>query len=269
MSSATKTLALLEFFSPERPSIGLSQLCRLAKRDKATTYRHLQALEDAGFVEQNDQTRQYRLGPALLKLAQVRELTVPRKLGAQSALEGLSKAIGETAHVTVLSGSKVYPLVDRESQRHSTRAIVDLATFPLHATASGLCALAFGPDHLFDYAIDRMEAYTPTTVVSPVALKASIDRVRALGFAHSNRGFERDVEGISAPLFGPGGQYAGAVSVACVATRFSDEIGHAIQDKLILASREITHNWGGFVPANIEALWAKTLSHSNSLEATS
>ena len=104
MSSVTKTLALLAFFSPSRPEIGLSQLCRLAKRDKATTYRHLQALEEAGFVEQSALTKMYRLGPALLQLAQVREATVPRKMGAEAALAALSDATGETAHVTVLSG---------------------------------------------------------------------------------------------------------------------------------------------------------------------
>ena len=79
MSSATKALKLLSYFSTARPEIGLSQLCRLAQRDKATTYRHLQSLEAVGFVEQNPMTRQYRLGPALMHLSQVREITVPRK----------------------------------------------------------------------------------------------------------------------------------------------------------------------------------------------
>jgi len=108
MSSTSKTLALLAYFSPAQPEIGLSQLCRQAGRDKATTYRHLQALEDAGFVEQNPATKHYRLGPALLQLAQIREETVPRKAGAETVLDGLVDTTGETAHVSVLSGTTVY-----------------------------------------------------------------------------------------------------------------------------------------------------------------
>ncbi|WP_405108304.1 helix-turn-helix domain-containing protein [Phaeobacter sp. BS52] len=121
MSSATKTLALLSHFSADRPEIGLSQLCRIAGRDKATTYRHLQALETAGFVEQNPTTKHYRLGPAVLQLAQVREATVPRKLGAQLPLSQLADVTGETAHVSVVSGSTLYALASCRiaSSRHT------------------------------------------------------------------------------------------------------------------------------------------------------
>ena len=97
MSSATKTLELLAYFSTARPEIGLSQLYKLAQRDKATTYRHLQALEETGFVEQNPMTKQYRLGPAILQLAQTREATVPRKAGVEAPLFDLANATGETS----------------------------------------------------------------------------------------------------------------------------------------------------------------------------
>ena len=136
MSSAAKTLELLSFFSTARPEIGLSQMCRLARRDKATTHRHLQALEEAGLLEQSPLTRQYRLGPKLLQLAQTREATVPRKQAVMEPLAALAQATGETSHVTVLSGTTVYPLADCESNQHSTRAILDVPSFPLHATAS-------------------------------------------------------------------------------------------------------------------------------------
>ena len=53
MSSASKALELLSHFNTTRPEIGLSDMCRLAGRDKATTYRHLQVLEAAGFVEEH------------------------------------------------------------------------------------------------------------------------------------------------------------------------------------------------------------------------
>ncbi len=269
MSSVTKTLALLAYFSPSRPEIGLSQLCRLAKRDKATTYRHLQALEDAGFIEQNATTKLYRLGPALLQLAQVRELTVPQKVGAEAALAALSDATGETAHVTVLSGSTVYPLASHESQLHGTRAIMDVQTFPLHATASGLCALAFGPDTLFDIAVSKMESYTANTVTTPVELRKIVARIADTGFGYANRSYEDEIQGVSAPIFDQSGQYAGAVSVACVATRFTPELEQIIKQKLVAASRDITRSWGGVLPSSIEASWTRSLSHPHTLENAS
>ena len=269
MSSAAKTLELLGFFSATRPEIGLSQLCRLAGRDKATTHRHLQDLESAGYVEQNPQTKQYRLGPIVLQLAQTREITVPRKSGAEPALSKLADATGETAHVTVLSGTTAYPIASCESPKHSTRAIIDIKTFPLHATASGLCALAFGPSELTAVACGNLQIFTPTTIQTPDELALAIQSVRDTGFGRTNRSFEREICSVSAPIFDQTGLFAGAVSVASVATRFTPTLEHCIQQNLIVASREITRNWGGTVPEEIEAVWATSLSQSHISEAAS
>lgn len=269
MSSAAKTLELLSHFSDLTPEVGLSKLCRLAGRDKATTYRHLQALEEAGFVEQNSATKAYRLGPALLQLAQLRERTVPRKAGVEQALQALAEATGETVHVTVLSGTTLYALHQVESIKHSTRVMIDVQTFPFHATASGLCALAFGPDDLMRVAVENLTRFTDETVTTAAALSSEVETARARGFSLCSGGFEEDVHSISAPLFDQSATFAGTVTVACVATRITDALTEAIHQHLALASRNITHNWGGTVPPTIEAAWAKTLIHMPVLERTS
>ncbi|MFK7835967.1 MAG: IclR family transcriptional regulator [Sulfitobacter sp.] len=269
MSSATKSLELLSYFSATRPEIGLSQLYRLAKRDKATTYRHLQALEGVGFVEQNPQTKGYRLGPALLHLAQIRETTVPRKDGAQAALRTLADVTGETAHVSVLSGTTLYSLMSCASQQHATRAVIDITTHPLHATASGVCTLAFGPEVLFELALKTLDGFTANTPTSPQALAATVEKVRQTGFGVAEKTFEDEIYGISAPIFDQTGSLAGTISVASVASRFTQQLETVIKTNLIRASREITHNWGGTVPARVQAAWVISLSQSTALEPAS
>ncbi len=269
LSSTTKTLELLAYFSATRPEIGLSQFCKLAKRDKATTYRHLQALEVSGFVEQNPTTKQYRLGPAILQLAQMREATVPRKAGVQSPLFELANATGETAHVTVLSGTTVYEFASCDSPKHGTRAIIDIQTFPLHATASGLCALAFGPNALMEVALGDLQKFTDTTATSSQDLNVLVQSIRTTGFARANRSFEDEVHGLSAPIFDQTGHFAGAVSVASVAARFTPDLDRTIRNELMIAARQISKNWGGSVPAQINAIWVKNLTSANVLEITS
>tara|TARA_R110002094_G_scaffold153682_4_gene141144 strand:+ start:853 stop:1656 length:804 start_codon:yes stop_codon:yes gene_type:complete len=258
MSSVTKTLELLSHFSAIRPEIGLSQMCRIAKRDKATTYRHLQSLESAGFIEQNPVTKLYRLGPALLQLAQIREATVPRKQGALAGLSRLANATGETAHASVLSGTTLYSLVSCDSPMHGTRAIIDIATLPLHATASGICALAFGPPALAETAVANLERFTDATVTTPADLDALVETARKTGFARADQSFEAEIQGISAPIFDQTENFAGAVSVACVASRFTPELENIIKAELAIASREISRNWGGCVPDHIETHWTRT-----------
>ncbi len=269
MSSAEKALSLLSHFSTERPEIGLSQLCRLAGRDKATTYRHLQALETVGFVEKTLATKQYRLGPALMQLAQVREVTVPRKEGAKPALTALAEVTGETAHVTVLSGQTLYGLCECESPRHVIRAVIDLNTFPLHATASGLCALAFGPADLFDAATRSLDSFTARTPTTENALRARVDATRKTGFGRGDQSYEEETLGLAAPIFDHTGHFAGSIAVACVAARFTADLEHIIKAELMTAARDITQNWGGTTPREIEAIWANTATHSTALEPMS
>ena len=262
LSSAAKTLELMAYFSTTRPEIGLSQLCKLAKRDKATTHRHLQALEKTGFVEKNPITKQYRLGPTVLQLAQTREATVPRKAGVQAPLFDLADATGETSHVTVLSGTTVYELMSCDSPKHGTRAIIDIQTFPLHATASGLCALAFGPEALIDVALNELQPFTRTTATTLEDLHAMVEAIRNTGFGRADRSFEDDVQGLSAPIFDQTGHFAGAVSVASVAARFTPDMERIIKTQLVITARQISNNWGGTVPAQIEAIWAKHFTPS-------
>ncbi|MEP5728276.1 MAG: IclR family transcriptional regulator [Sulfitobacter sp.] len=269
MSSASKALGLLSLFSETKPEIGLSEMCRLAKRDKATTYRYLQTLEKAGFVEQSATSKAYRLGPALLQLGRMREATVPRKAGAETALATLVEMTGETAHVSVLSGSTMFALMSRESPKHSTRAVIDITTFPLHATASGICAIAFGPDELFAAACENFQAFTDTTPMTAQAIETLVCMARTSGLARSDGRFEKDINSMSAPLFDHTGQFAGAVSVASVASRFTPEQENITKVATITASREITKSWGGAIPSDIENAWANALSSHPELDTTS
>ena len=269
MSSVIKALDLLNYFSATQPEIGLSHLCRLAGRDKATTHRHLQALELAGLVEQNSSTKQYRLGPAVLQLAQTREATVPRKSGTERPLRDLATVTGETAHAAVLSGTTLYGLAACESPRHATRAIIDLDRFPLHATASGLCALAFGPTGLMDTALSDFTKFTETTATTPDALQEALAAAHTTGFGRADRSYETEIHSLSAPLFDHAGQCAGAVSVASVATRFTPTLEQTIKQNLVIAARDITHNWGGTVPLTVETLWAKSCPAPQELEPAS
>ncbi|WP_319824401.1 IclR family transcriptional regulator [Thalassovita sp.] len=256
MSVIAKALELLEHFTASRPEIGLSQFRRIAKHDKATTYRYLQALEQAGFVEQNPLTKAYRIGPAVLHLAQMRELTVPRKEGAREAIDTLAAETGETAHLSVLSGTTLHALLARESDKHGIRAIIDIRTLPLHATASGNCALAFGPEDLFSAALQHMVAFTPNTTLTEDQLRTAVETARETGFGYSYGGLEQDVVGLAAPVFDETGLLAGTVAVASVASRMTPEAQDFIKTKLAAASREITHRWGGVLPATLQNCWS-------------
>ena len=73
MSTISKALTLLDAISRLEKEAGLSDIARHCGLDKATARRFLVELEKHGFVEQDMETRRYRLGgaPELLDAAAV------------------------------------------------------------------------------------------------------------------------------------------------------------------------------------------------------
>ena len=249
MSTVEKAYALLGFFSEEKPELGLSELRRLSGRDKATTYRYLEALERVGLLEQAPVTRTYRIGPAVLRLARLRERTMPRLSVVEALLPELADATGETVHASHLEGDRLVTLANRESSAHSTRVVIDIAELPLHATASGLVVLAYGPDRLREAAESRLEKFTPRTPSDPRSLNAAIAEARDTGIGRSIGAFEEDVHSLSVPLFDAAEQAAGAVAVAALASRMTPELERKIEAELIRIGRSITARWGGQIPS--------------------
>jgi len=260
LSTVSKAIDLLSWFSVERAQIGLAEFQRLTGRDKATTYRYLSALEESGLLEQDSQTRAYRMGPAVLRLAHVREATVPRRSGVRLVLPALAEATGELAHASILQGTSLVTLTDHASTRHSARVVLDEPVLPLHATGSGLAVLAVADHALLKATLKKLDRYTDKTHTSKAALEEAVQQTRQTGFGIIDQAYEEGVFGIGVPLFDSSNSVAGAVAVASVATRVTAESIDIIKRELITAARQITRSWGGTIPVKLDQLWDDTLS---------
>ena len=256
MSTVERAMQLLNYFENGRREIGLSEFRMLAGRDKATTYRHLCALESVGMIEQNLETRRYRIGPAVLRLARLREDSMPRLSGLRAALQTLSKATQETAHGSMLEGTVLRSMGYQEASEHSTRVIINIDVLPLHATASGLAVLAFSGPDLRKAALEDVAQFTAYTPASEAALDDALSLARATGFAVSDQGFELGVHGIAAPLFDESTKVAGAIAVAVPVGRMTAELGNRIRHELSSAARDVTKSWGGTLPDALLAAWS-------------
>jgi len=229
VSTVAKAVELMNFFSAECAELRLADFQRLTGRDKTTTYRHLTALTQSGLLEQDAVSRAYKMGPAVLKFAHVRELTVPRRAGVRSILPKLADVSGETAHASILQGEMLVTLADHTSDRHSIRVVLDDAVLPLHATASGMAVLAYSGDALIQKACENLTAFTEKTVTSRDRLEEQLDRVRSSGFGELDSGLEFGVSGIAVPLFDSTQSVSGAVGVASLTSRVTSELVRTIK----------------------------------------
>ena len=176
MGTITKALEMLNYFSRSAPELGLSEFVRLSGRDKATVHRHLVELAENGFLEQHPDSRAYRLGPAILRLATVRETTAPTRAVVLPLIAALADEVGELVHFSLIQGELLSPVSHVEPGRHGTQVHFDPSEMlPLHATASGLAVLAFGPRGLRDRVLaGPLAAHASATVTDGADLAADL-----------------------------------------------------------------------------------------------
>lgn len=257
MGTITKALNLLNHFSASRPEIGLTDFRKLSGQDKATVHRHLVELAANGFLEQNPGTKGYRLGPAILRLAAVRERLFPARTLVAPLVEQLAAELGELVHVSLREGDHLSPLYHHDALIHGTRVYFDEAELlPLHATASGLAMLAFGPEQLLtDLLRSPLKAWTRHSITSAKQLQASVKEVRENGIAFVDQGFEEHVSSFAAPVFGDRLEAIGTIAVAAPTVRMTEDLKSDIRRHLIRTAAEVTEKLGGLVPTDLQRIW--------------
>ena len=254
MGTVAKALSLLDYFNRSRPTIGLSELSRLSGQNKATVHRLLTELQGQGFVEQAGAAREYRLGPAFLRLAALREAAVPVRDLATQVLSELSDTTHETAHFSLLQNNLLSTLAYVYSPQHGTRVTMeDAEILTLHATGSGLAVLAFSPPEFVDGVLSKpLEKRTNHTLTDPKAIRALLPQIRAEGMAEGIGGFEDDTHSHAMPVFDATQQVIGAIAVAAPTARMTPDHQALIKRALRHHGLRLTRLLGGFPPDDFQ-----------------
>lgn len=253
MGTVSKAMTLLEAFSVVSPEIGLTELARAVAFDKATTLRLLRSLAAHGMVEKVELTKRYRLGPAVLRLARIREADFPFMESARPVLEGLSRNTGESCHITEASPNFMTSVLVVESGKAIRVTLTPGQHIPFHCTASGVAYLAFGPAGIVERILKKpLERLTPRTITKAVDLRKAVEATRKRGFSINRGEFDAETVSVAAPIMDEKGIAFGAVSVAAPASRTDEPSLLKHGAAVMRAARDITKALGGKTAADEE-----------------
>lgn len=247
MKTIDKAMYLLDYFVPETPEWRLSDLARAAGMDKVTAMRILNSLASGGLIEQHPETRKYRLGTAVLRLARIREACFPVVAVLQPILEKLTQETGETCHACLFSGASMTTIAIAEPPR-ATRVFVDASQpLPVYASASGMAFLAHVDARIAEETLSRLSIrqFAANTPPDRTAIEAALERARRDGYAISARTFEEDVTGIGAPIFDWHGQVQASLAAACLTSRMTEDSEKRIARAVLTAAKDATRAMGG------------------------
>ena len=233
IASVDNALRLLLLFRSQ-PRVRLSEASEHLGVAHSTAHRLMAMLAYHGFVRQEQESRTYVAGPALVEigLATVGQLDIRRH--ARPALERLAGSLGETVHLAVLEGGNVRYLDAVESPRALRVASRTGAVLAASCTASGKALLAELPDGevsaLFA-AKAALPRLTPQSITSRSRLLAELRTVRAAGCAVNVEESEEGVASVAIAVRGAQ-RAAAALVVSAPVSRMTEQAAEKIKHEL-------------------------------------
>lgn len=237
-----RALAALDLLSAGGPA-GVRDLAAALGVPRTTTYRILNTLEAGGAVRRDAEGR-YAPGPRLLAWARAVPLPDLARLAAP-ALEALAAEARATAKLSVLDGGAA--LVVAVAPGPGAYAVVTQVgrRFPLHAGAASKVLAAHLPPPAREALLrGTLERATARTITDPARLSAVLDAVRRDGIATDDAEYVEGVHAMAAPILGPDGACAAAVSLAHLPGETPARLA-ALEAALRAAARRISREIGG------------------------
>jgi len=195
--------------------LGVRDIARRCGLAPATAQRLVNTLAQRGWVEQDSATQRYRLGGALLSLAERVDLSDRMAEAAREALAPLA-ARGLNGYLAVLRGRQALYLVAVQST-----GPIAIRSRPgdfgmLHTTAMGKALLAGMSDAEAAALLGPgpLEAVTPQTITDPAKVVAQLGKIRRQGLAVTDNENLPGVLSLGAPVRDAQGRTVASVSVA-------------------------------------------------------
>ncbi|HZS34109.1 MAG TPA: IclR family transcriptional regulator [Methylomirabilota bacterium] len=247
IQSVSRALDILEAFTSTEGELGVTELSRRLKLHKNNVFRLLATLETRGYVEQDRESGNYRLGLKTFEVASVftHHLGVVRQ--ARPVLEQLAQATGEAAYLGVLDGANVV-CIDMVETTQPVRAVSHLGRrLPAHAAALGKAQLAFRSRE------EREEwwkqappaALTGRTLTEPAALVEELGRVAERDLAVEDEELEPGVRALAAPVRDYAKRVVGAISIRGPAFRLPPErLEPELAARVRAAARDVSKRLG-------------------------
>ncbi|MDR6390745.1 DNA-binding IclR family transcriptional regulator [Paraburkholderia phenoliruptrix] len=205
-----------------------SRVTRLAKAvglTQGTVHRILHALIAEGIVEQDENSKLYRLSVNFFALAAQAGNPSGMRTLCRPALLRLCASLGDTIFLLVKSSFDAVCLDICEGPFPIRSFTGDIGgRVALGVGQGSLAILAFLPEaereEIIRFNVPRIRGYG---VLDEVYLRTEIERVRQLGYAGRNSGVLDGMAGVAVPILDRTGVAVAALSVGTLAARLSDD----------------------------------------------
>ena len=202
IQSLQRGLSILELIAKKQGGMTTVEISREIGLHTSTTFHLLRTLTTLGYLVQDENTKQYRVGSKVFHLATSVSHEVQLLKMANPFLVDMAKETGETSHLALFERGEVIVVgkVDGEGPVGVTERVG--YPRPAHCTAIGKVLLAHLPIAELKAFLDSadLRAMTPRTITAVPTLEQELERVRVQGYAIDDEEYSQGLRCIAAPV---------------------------------------------------------------------
>jgi DNA-binding IclR family transcriptional regulator len=244
--SLDKAVDIIEMLAAEPRGLSVAAIAKGLGFHTSTTHHLVATLRQRGILDQDPETRFYRLGYHLVSL--VNEFVSEADIYAIGAgpIRELRDASGDTAYLTVLQEREAFVVFEAPGIHPvQTRRPRLPGQTALHGIASGKTLLAHLPDEQLRALVATMPLtrFTPNTISTPEALERELSAIRAEGYALDREEWLVGLACVAAPVFDRHDACVATASVAypSVQTERREELIRLVKETADRISASLGH----------------------------
>jgi DNA-binding IclR family transcriptional regulator len=208
-----RALRVLDTFDDEHHELRLSEIARRAELPLSTVHRLVRELVAWGGLERTDD--HYRIGLRIFELGTIAPSWEQRRNAALPFMQDLYEATHQNIHLAALDGKEIVYLLKLSGHEPNSAPTRTGGRHAAHCTSLGKALLAFSPEPAQEAVIAAgLEPQTRFTIRDPAGFRKELAAIRERGLAFDRQESTPGLGCIGAPIFGPGGVPAAAISVS-------------------------------------------------------
>jgi len=208
-----RAVRILEVFSPDTPSVSLTDIATRAQLPLSTASRLVEDMIGHGLLRRDNAGR-VRIGMRLWELASRASPTRGLRDAAMPFMEDLHAVVGHHVQLAVREDDEVL-FIERLSARGAVVNVARIAgRLPAYVSSSGLVLLSHAPRAVQERVLGgELKAITEHTITDSRTLRSFMAEVRRTGVAYCPRFIHPEATGIAVPIRDPADRVVAALSV--------------------------------------------------------
>jgi len=251
IQSVNRAITILSLFSHRRPRLGITEISRILNLPKGTVHGLVRTLLNAGFLQQEPETRKYQLGLKLYEMGITLAVNLEINQKAVGLANKLAKSVSLVSRIAIWDGDSALITLNVDPRSNSLFVHQIGPRIPAYCSSVGKAILAFLNNEELNAYLSRTELipYTPKTITQKERLLNELEETRQRGYSIDQEETTLGLVCIGAPIFGKGGHLEASISLSGDPGRFRKKQLKGLCEKLIKTAGEISRSMGYFPEA--------------------